>query len=462
MYRIWAVARHMMAESIRQKIALVGIFLVVLMVTVIPYVVEGDGLTLTSRVQSFLAYTMGGIGLVLSGVTVFLSCLAISDEISNKRIYTIATKPVPRWQFFAGKWLGIGVLNALLLLFCFAAILVGTWVLQNDRTIVPGDREKLEFEVLTARHGLELKEPDFTAAVEERIRRLRESGQLERVSVSGETAIREQIRQELAAGFRALPPLKIRRFEFKGLLVDREADDYLHLRFKPTHAGGLSDVLLPVVIKCGDFNEPETLTVEHPGEYPVDQFSIVPIPNSAVNKEGTLYVMIANADPENTYRFEGSDSFELLYGLGTFHWNLFRAFSIIWCRLAFIAAVGLLMSTFLSFPVACMGCFLVLVASSFAGFLGNALGWVTPGETPGSVDPMWIFGPVLRPLAAGFIWLVPDFSQFDAAGNVVNGRLVPLKWVATSLVILVFIKGLIVGVLGCIILTKRELAQVTS
>ncbi|HON66838.1 MAG TPA: hypothetical protein PLS23_10085, partial [Phycisphaerae bacterium] len=83
MYRIWAVARHMIAESIRQKIALVGIFLVVLMVTVLPLVTEGDGLTLTSRVQSFLAYSMGGIGAVLSVVTVFLSCLAITDEIVN-------------------------------------------------------------------------------------------------------------------------------------------------------------------------------------------------------------------------------------------------------------------------------------------------------------------------------------------------------------------------------------------
>ncbi|HQA00436.1 MAG TPA: hypothetical protein PLT93_20065, partial [Phycisphaerae bacterium] len=148
MYRIWAVARHMIAESIRQKIALVGIFLVVLMVTVLPLVTEGDGLTLTSRVQSFLAYSMGGIGAVLSVVTVFLSCLAITDEIVNKRIYTIATKPIPLWQFFVGKWLGIGVLNAALLLFCFVAILVGTWLLSKTQTTVQGDQEMLEFEVL--------------------------------------------------------------------------------------------------------------------------------------------------------------------------------------------------------------------------------------------------------------------------------------------------------------------------
>jgi len=462
MYRIWAVARHMIAESIRQKIALVGILLVVLMLMVLPVVIEGDGLTLTSRVQSFLAYSMGGIGAVLSVVTVFLACLAISDEIVNKRIFTIATKPIPRWQFFAGKWLGISVLNAALLLFCFFAILAITWGLARLTTHVAGDQETLAFEVLSARHGLELKEPDFAPAIEERIRRMREDGQLEQVGAMGLDLVRNQIHEEYKRSWRSLPPGRGRQFEFTGLIVDRETEGWLHLRFKPTHSGGMSDTSFPAIIQCGDPDEPDTLTGQSMDEYLVDRFHTVPIPNYAVNRKGTLYVRVGNADPENSYTFEGSDSFELLYDLGTFHWNLFRAFSIIWCRLAFIAAAGLLMSTCLSFPVACMGCFLVFIVSSAAGFLTTSIDWVSPMEGGSTPDPLWILGPVLRPLALGFVWLVPDFSKYDPVGNVVNGRLVPLMWVANSLVVLVLIKGLIVSALGCIIFSKRELAQETS
>lgn len=461
MYRIWAVARHMIAESIRNKIALVGIFVVALMLTAVPMVAEGDGLTLTSRVQSFLAYTLGIIGFVLSVVTVFLSCLAISDEIANKRIFTIATKPIPRWQFFAGKWLGISVLNAALLVCCFGALLFDTWVLKHMKTTVAGDDKALEFEVLTARHGMELKQPDFGPAIEERIRRMREEGRLEDVGPAGEMNIREQIAEDLQKSWRSIGPGQARRFEFKGLMVDRNADGWLHLRFKPTHPGGMSEAVLPAVIQCGDTSDPDTLTSQIMESYPVDRFAKIPIPNWAVNKDGTLFVMVGNADPENTFTFEGNDSFELLYDLGTFHWNLFRALSIVWCRLAFLAAVGLLMSSFLSFPVACMGCFMVFIVSSCAGFLVGAVAWASPGAT-GAEDPLWVFGPALRSLASGFIWLMPDFSKYDPAGNVVNGRLVPLMWVADSLAMLVFIKGLIVGVLGCIILTKREVAQVTS
>ncbi|MBI4581721.1 MAG: hypothetical protein HY718_18640, partial [Planctomycetes bacterium] len=175
-----------------------------------------------------------------------------------------------------------------------------------------------------------------------------------------------------------------------------------------------------------------------------------------------LYVMIGNAEPQNTFTFEGDDSFELLYDVGTFHWNLFRAMSILWCRLAFLAALGLLMSSFLSFPVACMGCFLVFLVASSAGFLSTALSWITPMNNPGARDSLGLLGPILRPIAQAFIWIVPDFSKFDAGGNVANGRLVPLMWVIQSILSLILIKGMIVGALGCLVLTKRELAQETS
>ncbi len=462
MQRVWAVARHMIAESIRQKIALVGVLLIVLMLAVLPFVTEGDGLTLTSRVQSFLAYTLGGIGVVLSVVTVFLACLAISDEITNKRIFMVACKPIPRWQFFFGKWLGIVVLDAGLLLLCFVAILGTIWGLQKVSTQVPGDKEQLKFEVLSARHSLALSEPDFTPEIESRIRQMREEGRFESVGPTAEMTIRGQLLEELKTSWRSIPPGQGRRYEFKGLLVNRGEDEFLHIRMKPTHSGGLSDAELPLVIQCGDQADAQTLTAEVRENYLVNRFHTVPIPTWAVNKDGTLYVMMANLDRQSTYTFEGNDAFELLYDLGTFHWNLFRAFSMIWCRLAFLSAVGLLLSSFLSFPVAAMGCFLVLMVASSAGFLTQALDWVTPLGDAAAQDPMWIVGPVIRPLAQAFVWLVPDFSQYDPVGNVVNGRLVPLMWVIQSVVLLLAVKGLAVGLIGCIILTRRELASETS
>ncbi len=460
MSRIWAVARHTIAESIRQKIALVGFVLIAIILAVVPVTSEGDGSTLASRVQVFLAYTLGGVGFVLSVITVFLSCNGLAQEITSKSIFMVVTKPLPRWQLFMGKWLGLGVLNALILLIVGGAVLGATEYLKRRPTSVPGDRERLVFEVLNARDNELPDRPEFEPMIEERLRRLREEGRLSNETTVGEPELRQQILEELEKSWRSIAPTQIRVYAFKGLMVDRASQDtWLHLHFKPQHAGGMSDFSFPATMQFGDPDQPDTITPVMEAEYLADRFSTVEIPGYAVNDQGLLYVKIGNRDPQYTVIFEGNDSLELLYNLGTFHWNLFRALCIVWCRLAFLAAVGLLCSSFLSFPVACMGTFLVLAVSSAAGFLGSAVGWVAPvGPTD---DPMWLFGPALRALATGFIWLVPDFSKYDAVSNVVSGRLVPLKWVLDSMVVLVLIRAAILAILGCVVLTRRELAQET-
>ena len=49
------------------------------------------------------------------------------------------------------------------------------------------------------------------------------------------------------------------------------------------------------------------------------------------------------------------------------------------------------------------------------------------------------------------------------AGKVqVAGQVVTLMWTIQSLVVLVLLKGGILGVIGCVVLTRREVAQVTA
>ncbi|HKF52960.1 MAG TPA: ABC transporter permease [Candidatus Acidoferrales bacterium] len=56
-------------------------------------------------------------------MTIFTSVDTISGEISSGTIHAIATKPLPRWQIFAGKWIG------------FAAMIAGFVVLTFGGTV---------------------------------------------------------------------------------------------------------------------------------------------------------------------------------------------------------------------------------------------------------------------------------------------------------------------------------------
>lgn len=460
MSRIWAVARHMIAEGIRMKSALVFIVVIAVLLPVIPLTVVGDGVTIKSRAQSFLSYSLSSVGFLLSLLTVFLACGSLANEISQKHIFMAASKPIPRWQFFFGKWLGISTLNAVVLVVTGLVVWGFTQFYIKTRPTFEADRQALEGEVLTVRYGAKMEEPDLTAMVQDRLRVLREEGRLDEDGFSGQNEVARRIHDELEQSWRTLGPGQAREFEFRNLLVNRDDPGRLYLRFKPTSAVGLDYLMFHVIWQCGDLEDVDTLTQVQEAEFPVKRFHSIPVPLRAVNKEGTLYVRMQNVDPRDGIVFEGADSFEVLYDIGTFHWNLFRALSIIWSRLAFLAVLGLLASTFLSFPVACMVTFLVLLIATGSGFLSEALEGMAV-STAGK-DPMWIVGPVLRPLASFFVWIVPDFSKFDPVGTVVAGRVVPLIWVMQSLMTLVVIKGLILGVLGCVIFTKRELAQVVA
>jgi len=458
MSRIWAVARHMIAEAIRMKIALVFIGILVIVVPTLPFTIEGDGVTLQSRIQSFLAYTLGLTGTLLSLLTVFLACGALANEIREKHIFMIVTKPIARWQFVVGKWLGICILDGIILLGIGAAIWGFTWYLKGLPTF-PEDRQAVHNQVLTVRYGAKPTEPNYDQLVEERIRQLREEGRLNDVSPQGRNTIRDEIRREIKTQWRTFGPGQVRVFRFEGLLVDRQAEELLYLHMKPVHPSGADDVIFPVRWQCGDPEDANTITPVEEGQFIVKRFHSIPIPASAVNKDGILYIRMQNLDPRRSFIFEGADSFELLYNIGTFHWNLVRALSIIWFRLAFLAALGLAASSFLSFPVACMVCLMVLFIGSSTGYLGEAIEWLQPKYS--NKDPFGPLGPFVRTTTRVLLWLVPDFSKFNPVDTVVAGRVVTLMWVMQSLFSLVLTKGVLLGLFGSGVFTKRELAQVT-
>lgn len=74
------------------------------------------------REISFTMVTMGlyAVDLLAVLMTILTSIDTLSGEIASGTIQAIATKPVPRWQVLAGKWLGfLGMLTA------YIAIMVG-------------------------------------------------------------------------------------------------------------------------------------------------------------------------------------------------------------------------------------------------------------------------------------------------------------------------------------------------
>lgn len=109
MSTVWLLASGTFGEAMRRKILLV--FLIV----AIALIVMGFAFASFTPTRELIVIKSLGLGVIgLAGVfiSVILGINLIPNEIERRTIYTILSKPVQRWQFVCGKFLG-GLLTVL-------------------------------------------------------------------------------------------------------------------------------------------------------------------------------------------------------------------------------------------------------------------------------------------------------------------------------------------------------------
>lgn len=130
---------------------LVAAMLVLLGATILllPTHLQSDG-TSEGMLRMVLSWTLGPVSVLLGASTLWAACSSISGEIDGKRFLGTAVSPAGRFSVCLGRWLGLVVLDALLL---FAA-LAGVY-LQARRVVPDSDARVVRRLVETDPAGLE-------------------------------------------------------------------------------------------------------------------------------------------------------------------------------------------------------------------------------------------------------------------------------------------------------------------
>ena len=116
MNKVFAIAGIAIRNAVRSRIVIILLGVLVLAIVGLPLTVKGDG-TLTGQARILLGYTLGLVSFILSLATLWAGCAAVSLEIQERQIHLIVTKPVRCAQIWLGKWLGLLILNAALIVF---------------------------------------------------------------------------------------------------------------------------------------------------------------------------------------------------------------------------------------------------------------------------------------------------------------------------------------------------------
>ncbi len=467
MTRIWAVARHTIAEAVRMRVALFFISLLALLIFGVPFVARGDG-TLSGSVRSFMTYSFAAVSFLLALLTLFMS-RSLSDELVNRQILILMAKPLPRWQYMVGKWFGVVLFDALLLAVSAASIY--GMVRYMAWTIPPRDpldAAQLKTEILTARHRSSAQEPRemFERTARATFEQRKEEGLYADVTdLDAEKAVADLTRQ-IKFAWRTVLPGGGRVLEFNNVRCDRSEGNTIQIRYKCSAANYPMDEVIRTLWIIGDPDKVQPY-VERRRDVR-ERFHTFSVPAGTVADDGTLVVVLQNVNPyvdDPAYpnelptacvlQLDDQAAAEVMFAVGSFEGNLLRLTALILFRLMFLAALGLMTTSVFSFPVASLVSLTIYVMASARGFIQDALEFL---NTEGFVGAFQVvFGFVFKTI----LFVIPDFPAYNGLEVFTDGRNVTLMWVLQGFFWVAVVQTGIMLLLACLLFHRREVSEVS-
>jgi hypothetical protein len=455
MRRVWAVATNTIRQAVRMKVAAIFVVLLLVLLPVMGLTATGDG-TLKGRMQTFVSYALSLVSLLLSLLTIIVAIYAITSDIEHRQIYTVVTKPVRRYQLVLGKLLGVIVLDVALLTLLAGIIYGLTVVMPRFLDASPEERREIENEFYTARASLVPPVIDVREEVEALYRQLQKNDQLDtvypnltRAEVLKELTNRKRLEKRASdigqpifwefENVRQVDPNQSLFVRFKYDVSVTPPDEQVYGEWQ---IGDLRDILRG--------KEVHTPVWQERRKDPVRKFREIEVRGPVVAADGYLAVGFRNPRLNGTVVFfPVEDGLEVLYKADTYTANFIRAVLLILCRLVFLACLGVLAASFLSFPVAILFCLVIFFTGTISGFVLESFDMLS--ENLSRIYSYTVKGP---------IQLLPQFDKYNPTKFLVPARLMSWGFLGKVALVMVFVKASLLLVLALIIFSFRELAKV--
>jgi len=458
MHSIWAVAINTIKQALRIKVAVVFTILLLVLLPVLGFTTTGDE-TLKGRLQTFVSYALSLTSFLLCLLTIIVSIYTVTSDIEQKQIYTVITKPIRRFQILIGKLLGVIALDVILL--CLFSVIIYTITIYMPKFIKVPESQIVEAnnEFFTARASLTVPEVDVTREVADRYTELDRRGELP-ANVPREEII-TQLTQQAQLAKRAAGAGQVLLWEFNNVKPLAES---MFIRFKYDVSVNPPDSQVWGKWFVGDYQffkygtQSKTPIYDEMHKHSVRDFHEIEIPAEVVPEHGHLAVAFMNVPLNSVAIIFPPDGLEVLYKADSFTGNFVRTVFLVLFRLIFLACLGILAASFLSFPVAILFCFVIFFTASFSGFVIDSFSFLS--ENVGAVYSYTI---------KWLIQLLPQFDKFNPSKFLVSAKL--LSWTDVVKVAIyplwwgfegdmIFVKAALLFLLALLIFSYREIARI--
>lgn len=455
MQRLRAITWLTWKAAFRFRLFLVVATLLLVAVVGLPVLVKDDG-TARGFTQLLLTYTLGAISALLGLSTLWLACGTLARDIEECQMQVVAVKPIPRWQIWLGKWLGIMTLDAALLLISGGAVF-GLLLWRAGH--LPKDQQTiLHNEVLVARSSA--KPRNIDAEIDAQTDRLlRERLQKNPVTQADLAEVRQQLREQVKAQYQVVAPGTYRPVQINlGLARHSLRDQPLYLRVKFNSAARSPSGTYPILWQYGMPGKTEVVR-SGPMSLSPDSFHEFEIPPNLFDDKGVLTVWFINPN-DTTLLLPLEDGIEVLYRDGSFAPNFLRGLGIIWCWMGLLAALGLAAASFLSFPVAAFFSLGVLGIVLCSGTMANAVqeGTIANYNAEKGIKGWSPADTIVIPTFKVILKLINMAEEFSPVDSLSTGRTITWSELGLAFAQVILLLGGALGVLGMTVFTRRELA----
>jgi hypothetical protein len=400
------------------------------------------------------------------------------------------SKPIHRSEYLLGKWLGVILLDAMLVGLVGIGVYAGVLALAKTPAADAADRLAVQEQVLTARVVARPVHPsgaDFDRSVAATIEEIRNSDPAS-FDRSPEQA-RKRIVAQRVHEWHTVTADVVSSYLFTGLDKQAIRAPVVQLRLEP-FADNSSIARADVRFALWLNERPFPI---RSGEHAAYTFSTgmthtIDLPTEAIADDGTLRVTIANQnlvmpgeERPTSIAFTPGEGLEVMYRAGSFGNNVVRGLLVMWAKLVLLAAAALAAAAWLGFPTALLASLMVYVTAAANGFFADAIDIYTGLDRKNDtlmdmlrlrlsmiveriVKVEWwelikTFGAYC---ADAFLAVIPSFGTQDAIGQLATGRLVPLAEVASGLLFLAVAYPLALLALGWVLLERRDLVSSAS
>lgn len=484
-----AVARAIVEEAGGTRSLIVLVMLLVVGLPILPLVLDGSE-RLAYRTQFFLAWSLSGASCLLSVICIVLACGSVCGDIASQRIHMTLVKPLGRWQYVLGKWVGIMALNALLVALVGIGIYAFTNALRRAAAEDAADRTAVDEQVLTARRALQPLHPrrdEFDQAIAVATARIEEDDPV--LFAKDPERARRQIRNHQIQAWHTVTAGVVSTFLFDLGGTDRIASDVVQLRLKAFSDHSTMDrPEVRFALWLNDRPFPVRQGRHEEIVMPTGSFQTLDLPTESIDENGQLRVTIENRNllpPGETMptsiAFDPGKGLELLYRVDTFEANFLRGLVIMWAKLGLLTAAALASSSWLGFPVAVLASLVVYACAVAWGFLADAVDIYTGLDSPQATVVSMVklraelFG---DRLAAGELWeatktigacaadaflaVIPSFSRYDAVAQVATGRICSTAAAFSCLGEFGIAYPLCLLALACVLIERRDLVSTSG